>query len=667
MSKFLLIFISCFTISTSAFCNKIDIKNSFVSESNLSPIALNIEKIDKYIISIIANDDYLQNQGLMELIKSDNVFIKKNIKALVMEYAYFKNKYIPGLASDSAKDSTEAEILVDLWLTEMEETIYTEYFNNFKKINERIKNGEVRAKEINIKLSKTGNSPSLSQELLREVQEDPNRKPVIGFLPMKGDPYQSGHTWLNTTQFNPDAGNADVVINYLDYGDFRKLDLTPLIIREGAAKNYFAMQSGYVRSAVFHREDVGMINKKMDGEGALFVLMANNDIDGFNKNVVWLYVVGSDHFNILTLEKNGKAKINPLNGNAMLDTPSKLLKNQLERMLNNKKPVNLRILFNERKGEEIWLNYIKKLQKLKILEKNGELATEKVLEFDDYKEEIDAVKSIIGEELSDEYFNKFMSIDGADTRLTRVMIAKLKQRHLNVINTSLNMEKNHLPEIEELKNKIIHKIEDGTLSNVSKDDLTNLHKRFEFVTSMQLADLSSTKIRKDAHYFTTPLFTYIASREVRWHKFGASDNDVMNDDISEKFLIPFIDQCLNCKEEDIDSKINDLVIFLKENQFIYVSMLKKIDLYVNDFLSESPKVDDTSDKALKLRGTIDRIINKIQPALTKMVAEHIGDFGLEEIYDFVRKDAVILPSDMIDFIDFNIDNVKEVEAVVSSS
>jgi hypothetical protein len=201
------------------------------------------------------------------------------------------------------------------------------------------------------------------QNLLRDRQIDPDRvklklsrfdsdgkidldgRPArVGFLPMKGDPWQIGHIFIMLEAIA--ERRLDKIVIMVDNGDpDRKPDLSSLAIREPMTLELLKLLEPFVEYSPMAKEEEDLQNA--DGERSIFRLIS------FNRGlpVEWLYMVGSDHRHWIVPNKN------------MPDTTKKL-QGYLQNPVDGYAGETLGVVYMERAGEEFKPGEIEQLREL---------------------------------------------------------------------------------------------------------------------------------------------------------------------------------------------------------------------------------------------------------------------------------------------------------------
>lgn len=225
-------------------------------------------------------------EDLIERLEADKggkqQFVINVLGLAVSQYMWVYEKY--GLASDEMK--------------EIESDVYVPIMECLDKISERIESSDLVPNAVTLRLSEKDETPEVN--IAKKVQ--------IGFLPMKGDPWQIGHLWVILKLL---AGGYDTVVVMLDNSDpDRKLDLTALPIRKADSAELFRILRPFVLHTSFQEEYRPLFTS--DGEIIMPTLIYENK--AIAERVIWIYDAGYDHFN-WTLSKKGEN---------FLDVPYKL-------------------------------------------------------------------------------------------------------------------------------------------------------------------------------------------------------------------------------------------------------------------------------------------------------------------------------------------------------
>ncbi len=149
------------------------------------------------------------------------------------------------------------------------------------QIEKNIVDGVTEPNSVHLKLSRNDqNTPS--------IEKSDGRQAKVGFLPMKGDPWQIGHL-AQPLRAMAEQG-LDKILVMIDNSDpVRKPDLSSLSVREALTIELMKIASPFVEYTPIAKEEEDLWTA--DGETSIFRLIQ------FNRglNVLWFYFVGGDH------------------------------------------------------------------------------------------------------------------------------------------------------------------------------------------------------------------------------------------------------------------------------------------------------------------------------------------------------------------------------------
>ncbi|MBI4396972.1 MAG: fructose-bisphosphatase class II, partial [Elusimicrobia bacterium] len=205
---------------------------------------------------------------------------------------------------------------------EIENDIYNPLKEAVEKIAELRRNGEIDPEAVLLKLSQNDRDPRIG------VSGRPAR---VGFLPMKGDPWQTGHIFVMLAAIAEQK--LDKVVIAIDNSDpERKPNLSSLSIREAITLELLKVVEPFVEYTPVAKEEADLFTA--DGETMIFRLMK------FNRGAPlhWFYMVGSDH----------RYWVNP---KGKPDTAQKLSQH-MQQKKDGFESERLGVIFIERKGEE---------------------------------------------------------------------------------------------------------------------------------------------------------------------------------------------------------------------------------------------------------------------------------------------------------------------------
>ncbi len=209
-------------------------------------------------------------------------------------------------------------------LDEVNQDIYEPLLSAVDRIEQATRDGKIDPMALRLKLSRS--APEAQSRIA-------GRNARVGFLPMKGDPWQTGHIFMMLEAI---ANGLDRVVPMTDNSDpDRKPNLSSLAIREPITLELLKVLEPFVEYSPIAKEEADL--RKADGERSLFRLMKWNR----TLKVDWFYMVGSDHRH-WEVEKQGK--IQP-------DTAKKLL-GYISEKIDGYGNEKLGILFFVRPGEE---------------------------------------------------------------------------------------------------------------------------------------------------------------------------------------------------------------------------------------------------------------------------------------------------------------------------
>jgi hypothetical protein len=208
---------------------------------------------------------------------------------------------------------------------EIEEDIYQPLLKAATEIASLARQGEIDPSGVTLKLSRAAPEARMTIH---------GRSARVGFLPMKGDPWQVGHIFSMLEAIA--EHRLDKLVIMVDNSDpERKPNLSSLTIREPITLELLKILEPFVEYTPISKEEADL--RKADGERSIFRLMQ------FNRNIPisWFYMGGSDHRHWEIQKKDGLAP----------DTAKKI-HGYKEQKADNYLGEELGIIFMERKGEE---------------------------------------------------------------------------------------------------------------------------------------------------------------------------------------------------------------------------------------------------------------------------------------------------------------------------
>ncbi len=237
-------------------------------------------------------------------------------------------------------------------IPEIREDIYVPLIDAMSRIMELAENGEIHPDQVKLKLGRHGPEAEVSIE---------GRPARIGFLPIKGNPWQVGHIFVMLEAIA--EGKLDKVVIMVDNSDpDRKPDLSSLTVREPITMELLKILEPFIEYTPISKEEQDL--RTADGERSIFRLME------FNRSVPveWFYMVGSDHRH---WDKGLKAAEKGLEISQMAevaerdrDTAKKLHDYMRITKPDGYADEKLGVIFIQRKGEEFEPGWIKKLKML---------------------------------------------------------------------------------------------------------------------------------------------------------------------------------------------------------------------------------------------------------------------------------------------------------------
>jgi tryptophanyl-tRNA synthetase len=188
------------------------------------------------------------------------------------------NLYLPNNVP-SAMAISSAVMSADI-RHEIDEDIYGPLFNAQKRIRQLIRTRQIRPADIHLRVSENDGPAKVPANLGRPVR--------AAFLPMKGDPWQTGHLFIMLEWIA--YLKLDKIVVMVDNSDpTRKPDLSSLGIREPITKAILKEFGSLLQYTPLPKEHEELF--AADGETVVFKLVElNKDVD-----MEMGYVVGSDH------------------------------------------------------------------------------------------------------------------------------------------------------------------------------------------------------------------------------------------------------------------------------------------------------------------------------------------------------------------------------------
>ncbi|MCA9398767.1 MAG: hypothetical protein KC618_03375, partial [Candidatus Omnitrophica bacterium] len=198
-------------------------------------------------------------------------------------------------------------------INEQDTEIYGPVFDTLSQIAELREQGKVNPEGVKLRLSKN------DAQVTQADQNLDGRRARVGYLPMKGDPWQAGHIFV-ILEAVAKFGLDKVVIS-IDNGDYRKDELSSLTIRQAITKKVLENLGVMVEFTTMTAEEESLW--KADGEQSMFFLsQLNKDID-----IDWFYMGGSDHANWTKMIEQTDSETGAKKMVEDLDIPSKLVRN----------------------------------------------------------------------------------------------------------------------------------------------------------------------------------------------------------------------------------------------------------------------------------------------------------------------------------------------------
>ncbi len=587
-------------------------------------------------------DRFLYTKGLDRMLKSRHTYIKNAAQEALLAYYVYTNWLIPALAS--AKDdpqSTEHN-----FLKEYRTEIVIPILENLHAMQEKFdKGGFSRSGKFHLTLSETENEFFIDEELKERIDRGEEAPLTVAFLPEKCDPLHFGHQWMKETVLSLAGLHVDKLITMQDYGDHRKPGLACLPLREESNRQFMANRSPLIEEMLYQKEIVDQIENKRDGETMMPFFMNKNlaaakDLMKYVKN--WVYMAGTDHFNVYTITKGELVK-NPETGRPMLDVPTKHLRNLLKWVEEGKEPYNLTIFFSERKGEELWRRYINNLQA--FLKRKDSRFPES--EFADINNELNTAARILDPDLMKKYFEDFEEFKEDD--LTEKMRAALSDRYKARLTEELDLSKCEIPEIVEMRDRILDKIKKGELKYLTADKLLDIKIKFvtekevydlsiEFITIFQIPDTSSTRIRNYGEFFLTPINAFYAAKVLKLYAYATTATRTERQKFAKIFK-PIIDKIRSSTAEKRKKLLAEFRNELIKEKFFSGALISIIDKHITEVLTdkklakENPDLDSEYKKIIlpeikKEMGAIvgsklgiDRVLSSSAEKRKKLLAE----------------------------------------------
>jgi len=235
-------------------------------------------------------------------------------------------------------DEENIELVQKSISDEINEDIYGPLLNAIDRIETLIQKNEIAPQSVQLKASRYDANPQISVG---------DRAARIGFLPMKGDPWQIGHVFVMLEAIA--SGHLDKLVIMVDNSDpDRKPDLSSLTIREPMTLELMKILEPFVVYTPISKEEEDL--RTADGERSMFRLIQ------FNRSVKmkWFYMVGSDH-RPWEVMKDGKPQP---------DTAKKISTYMRQSRPDGYAGEEIAIIFMERKGHQFIEGEIEKLREL---------------------------------------------------------------------------------------------------------------------------------------------------------------------------------------------------------------------------------------------------------------------------------------------------------------
>src|SRR5262249_22795238 len=147
---------------------------------------------------------------------------------------------------------------------EIEEDTFKPIMGAVETMAQDIENEAIRPDRVTLRLSRSSPPGHI------DFADRPAR---VGFLPMKGDPWQIGHIYMMLTAIA--THKLDKVVFMVDNSDpYRKQNLSSLTLREGITKLLLKILTPFIEYTTISKDEFNLRDK--DGERAIFRLMELN-------------------------------------------------------------------------------------------------------------------------------------------------------------------------------------------------------------------------------------------------------------------------------------------------------------------------------------------------------------------------------------------------------
>lgn len=192
-------------------------------------------------------------------------------------YNNTKALYLKGVASEAARVSGIDRAEIE---RELDKDIYEPLLKAVSVIEENRASKAIRPAETRLRV--------FDKDAPGFIPSNLGRPARVGFLPMKGDPWQLGHVFAILEAIA--SRKLDKVVVMVDNSDpVRKPTLLSLVIREATTKVLLSRLGDLVQYTPLPKEHEELF--AADGETVLFKLINLNE----GLNIEWDYMFGSDH------------------------------------------------------------------------------------------------------------------------------------------------------------------------------------------------------------------------------------------------------------------------------------------------------------------------------------------------------------------------------------
>jgi hypothetical protein len=206
--------------------------------------------------------------------------VTAQLRATLQRWRQFALAYAASYLKDNPQaDEQNMEAVGKSVVDEIEQDIFQPLFSSTDEIDRLAAAGETQPDKVRLRLSRSSPEGHVSIR---------GRSARVGFLPMKGDPWQIGHIFTMVSAIA--AGRLDKVVIMVDNGDpDRKPDLSSLAIREPMTLALLKLLEPFIEYTAISKEEEDL--KIADGERSIFRLMSLNR----GLPIEWFYMGGSDH------------------------------------------------------------------------------------------------------------------------------------------------------------------------------------------------------------------------------------------------------------------------------------------------------------------------------------------------------------------------------------